>query len=526
MRPALSILLFMLGLGSVPAQAGVKEDFLATVKKLEDAYFDELPREQRDDMFRQLGVWDDPKAAAPIASIAALYGAHLSSLRAQMKALQSRFDQFRGRAALTAQEEGLRNSLLRKVEAKERAWALAQRSEDLLIHAVAGMKNTKTIDTMVRTFGRHGSAAVRVVLARACAKWHLLLSDNKRATKFFRILSKMAHDKETRVRIAVAQSMASFETKDGYEMLRYSLKDGDWRVRLAAIRSLAKIRNNIAVTLLIEAMQREKGRLQADINTILEQITGEVLVYPEVWDRWWQSVGKIIPPKRPPAKDKTDNEKLKKDAARFYGIPTESRRICFIIDMSGSMNKEVEQFKDKGVVTGPTRKKNTPTEGKTRWEVARNELLRAVSNLNPEKQFTIIFFNQAAKPWRPQLTPAVPKTKKELRADVKLITPSGTTYTLGALREAFIMAGSASTKGATKKDGNGIDTIFVLSDGGPTDGTTGKPMEPDPILEQVREWNKDKSVVIHAIAVDTEEVGTYFLKQLAGQNGGVFVERK
>ena len=524
MRPGLCLTLVLISLAAAPVRADAKKEFLAAAKTLEDAYFDEMSRDERDRLFRELAKWDDPKAVTPIATIAALYGAHLSTLQAQQKALDSRFEQFRGRAQLTAQEEGLRNSLLRKIEKAEVEWKFAQRSQGLLVDAVAGFRNTKTIDMVIRKFGRHSSGAVRVVLARACAKWHLMIREGKQETRFFKTLGKMIHDKETRVRIAVAQSMASFKSKNGYEMIRFALKDGDWRVRYAAIQALAKIRNDMAVTLLIEAMQREKGRLQADINSLLERITGQSLVYPEIWARWWQSVGQTIPAVKPPS-NKKEKKKHAEETARFYGIPTLSRKICFIIDMSGSMNKEVEQFGPKGVVTGP-KKKNNRTEGKTRWEVARNELMRAVGNLNPEKHFTIIFFNQASRPWRPKLEPATPDNKKALRKDVMLLTPSGTTYTLGALREAFSLAGLIAAKGATKKQKAGIDTIFVLSDGGPTDGTSGKPMEPDPILEQVKEWNKNAGVVIHTIAVDTEEVGTYFLKQLAAQNGGVFVERK
>ncbi|MHC5050861.1 MAG: hypothetical protein ACYTGK_09650, partial [Planctomycetota bacterium] len=73
-----------------------------------------------------------------------------------------------------------------------------------------------------------------------------------------------------------------------------------------------------------------------------------------------------------------------------------------------------------------------------------------------------------------------------------------------------------------------IDTIFLLSDGGPTDNRMdeAKPMDPEIILDSVRQWNRDAGIVIHTIAVDTEEVGTYFLSQLAAQNGGVFVERR
>jgi hypothetical protein len=53
-----------------------------------------------------------------------------------------------------------------------------------------------------------------------------------------------------------------------------------------------------------------------------------------------------------------------------------------------------------------------------------------------------------------------------------------------------------------------------------------KPMDPEVILEQVHQWNDGLGVVIHCIAVHTDEVGTYFLKSLAARNGGQFVQRK
>ena len=97
------------------------------------------------------------------------------------------------------------------------------------------------------------------------------------------------------------------------------------------------------------------------------------------------------------------------------------------------------------------------------------------------------------------------------------------------LLRAFTMAGVINSPGATKsaKDA-GVDTIFLLSDGGPTNNKLEepKPMDPELILDSVREWNRDAGIIIHCIAVDTDPEGTYFLKNLAAQNGGEFVERK
>jgi hypothetical protein len=190
------------------------------------------------------------------------------------------------------------------------------------------------------------------------------------------------------------------------------------------------------------------------------------------------------------------------------------------------MKKEVEDLKS-GPVTG-RKASDTRAAGKTRWQVAANELKRAIRNLNRKTSFTIVFFNHSVQPWKLEMVDAGPENKKAAVEFIDKVTPRGATYTLGALRQGFALAGANLGKGTTKKDGPIVDTIFLLSDGGPTDAkmSGAKPMPPDPILEQVAQWNKDLGVVIHTIAVHTDDVGTYFLKQLAAQNHGHFVERK
>ena len=57
---------------------------------------------------------------------------------------------------------------------------------------------------------------------------------------------------------------------------------------------------------------------------------------------------------------------------------------------------------------------------------------------------------------------------------------------------------------------------------------TSKLMDIDKILKSVQQWNKLHKVVIHAIAIDTVTQGASFIKfmkLLASQNGGMYVER-
>ena len=101
------------------------------------------------------------------------------------------------------------------------------------------------------------------------------------------------------------------------------------------------------------------------------------------------------------------------DANRFYGIVTRSKRLIYIIDVSGSMKEPVDPLKRKTVITGrPAGADEGPAPGKTRLEVAQNELKRAVRNLPSDAYFDIIFFSHGARLWRPKMTKAALSEKK------------------------------------------------------------------------------------------------------------------
>jgi len=509
---------------AVPLRAEGRDTWAEARKALEDAYFDELDPDQRDRWIEALGTWDNPDVVGPFADLVSRFGTFQAMLEAQLAEQRGKLDAYKDRPALSEQEIGLRNHYIRTIEKLEGQWRRARTTEDLLVKVVGSYREPKTLQAFLTQYEKHPSAAVRATLARACAQWHEQLREDKLSRKAFLTLKKLRADKDVAVRIAVARALGAFHRQEAFDLLTQCVKDGDWRVRAAAVQSLLATGSAEAVTVLIEAMKKEDGRLKDDINAGLQALTGQKHQFADSWEKWWRSVGQQLPKDRAAGSQST--ELKAKDTAAFYGIPTRSDHICFVIDISGSMNKEVEQIK-RVVITG-RKESEEQVEGKTRLEVAKNELKRAVGNLNPEKYFNVVLFNQAVQTWRPEMTKASREVKEALKKDLDAVVASGTTYTLGALREAFVMAGVLSAGGQAQNAQPEIDTIFVLSDGGPTDNRMEdpKPMDPEIILESVRQWNRDAGIVIHTIAVDTEEVGTYFLKQLAAQNHGVFVERK
>ena len=516
---------------ALPVLAGKNEDRNSWVEaraELDRVYFDQLDADKRDRLFEAYGAWDDPSVVAPLAKIISRYGAFMAGIETELASYHTKIRPLLSRTSLTDQEIGLRNSLQRRIDRKEAELKSANRSFDLLCKVVGAYEKSRTIQTTLSTFMRSPTWRVRQVLAVAGSDWHKFLRDPKTSNKVFSAVQKLLGDDEQRVRVAAVRSLGHFRQQPkAVELLKRAMRDPAWSVRAAAVHSLGRIKTSGSIGVIIEAAQREKGRLLDDINRVLQAVTGKTFQYPEQWRGWWKGVGGKLPTRQAAAVDQRGNAAAKgKRRDRFYGIPTSSNKICYVIDVSGSMRREVETWKH---VTITGRKQSAQmVAGKTRIEVARNELKRAIGNLNSKKNFSILFFNHAVKPWRPEMTKASPANKQAAIRDIDQVRARGATYTLGALREAFTIAGVINSPGATKGDGAGIDTIFLLSDGGPTDNRFDgpKPMDPEIILDQVRQWNKDAGIVIHTIAVDTDAVGTYFLKQLAAQNGGTFVERK
>jgi hypothetical protein len=524
MVPRLLALLLLL---AAPAAAD-RAAWVEARDTLAKAYFDQLPADRRDPLFTAFGSWDHPEVLASFAEVASRFGTYLDALAAEAADYQGKLDVYKRRRALSEDDIALRDHYTKKLEKVEATWRQARASEDVLVKVLGSYRDARTIQSALSVLASHASSEVRLLLARACAHWHAALADTKMSAKLFASLKKLQKDPDLGVRVGVARALGAFRHAEALELLGVCAKDGDWRVRAAVVRSVAQTRSPESVTLLIDMMGREEGRLKDDINAVLKAFTGQDHGFADSWAKWWKDSGRQLPREAGEPAGQTDAERRAAELARFYGIPTRSQRICFIIDVSGSMTAEVEQLKPKVVVTG-SKETDIPVEGKTRMEVAKNELKRAVSNLSPDKLFNVIFFNQAVRTWRPAMEKATPDVREALRKDVDIVAASGTTYTLGALREAFLIAGVKAAGGEPDpKAGVGIDTIFLLSDGGPTDNKmeNSQPMDPEIILESVRQWNRDAGIVIHTIAVDTEPVGTYFLKQLAAQNGGQFVERR
>jgi Mg-chelatase subunit ChlD len=109
---------------------------------------------------------------------------------------------------------------------------------------------------------------------------------------------------------------------------------------------------------------------------------------------------------------------------------------------------------------------------------------------------------------------------QNLRALTELLArigPKGGTNVCDGLVQALQLDGVQYAGTVAQK----IDELFVLSDGEPTAGAL---RETEDLLAMVREANKYARVRIHCVFTGTGS-GADLLRQLAEQNGGVFVQR-
>jgi hypothetical protein len=202
---------------------------------------------------------------------------------------------------------------------------------------------------------------------------------------------------------------------------------------------------------------------------------------------------------------------------RFAGIELTGRRVLFLVDMSGSMERLDEE-----------------TEAPQKWAEVRNTVARLMRSLPGLEKFQVIVFNSKpdfalGKPR--QWIDHDPRTSPEqVLAALARIKPKGGTNMYAALEAAF------------QYRAEGLDTIYLLSDGLPNqgEGLTAeqkrhlKELERGMVLgKHVRtklkvNWNRPQpgkpAVRINTIGFfyESPELGS-FLWALARENEGSFV---
>jgi hypothetical protein len=349
-------------------------------------------------------------------------------------------------------------------------------------------------------------------------------------------IAELTGDSEAAVRCAAFEGLGEMGAKNVVDLAIVGLGDKVWQVQSSAAAALRAVRARRSIEPLIAAMETAEGRLQQDFSRALEEITAKMYGLRSAdWRRWWDGVKDRfeIPTTDQLAlarKKRAENAALyhPTTGTNYHGIDTPSRSVLFIIDVSGSMENQIvekERFEDGDYPS------------MQRIDICKTELQRTIEGLEPFVKINILAFATEVKTWKKKLVKAnvlnkrsavdwvgrlaaIGGTSKEGLAAAGLTgaanLKAGRTNTYGVLMEALGAAGRGTHDKYYEVE---VDTIFFLSDGRPT---VGKLVDPDDILREVRESNELRKVVIHTIAIG--EFQKAFMKTLASQNGGVFVD--
>lgn len=339
------------------------------------------------------------------------------------------------------------------------------------------------------------------------------------------------------LRAEAVRALAKRGPRIGFPVAREAFQEGDAAMREAGIEAFEILRDLAAVPLLLAALEAAEGPARGRIEQALIVLTGCKESFdadPDYWNAWWRrneaKVREEAPAPPEPA-DPGEARQAAKTGTSFYGIPTHSKNVVFILDVSGSMNAAVNL--PEGVALAPKNDPAQPGPGPraaTRLGLAQWELKKAVAGLAEGSQFNILHYSTGVTVFSPRaMVPASAAGKAKAYGHVDTLEAFGGTNIHDALVKAFTLADPKDEK---KNLSSGVDTIYFLSDGMPT---LGEVLDPERILEAVRERNRHRRVVIHCICLVSKKGDDIpqedpmkmegFMRRLADENGGRFVKR-
>ena len=321
-------------------------------------------------------------------------------------------------------------------------------------------------------------------------------------------LLELTGDGRAELRNAALQALANAAGSEHLETFARALSHEDWSTRVTALLILTEQRSREATGAIIDRMGDEEDFMLDRFADALWSLSGKPFRRSaDRWARWWQDVGATFEPisdaELAALAAEEERRRLAEStkAASFFGLRVESKRVLFVLDVSGSMafpltgerDEDEEEDDDEG---GPE---------EVRMDVAKDELVAALTDLDADTLFNLIVFSSGVGYWQDGgIVEATPSRKDEAIEFVGRLGAGGGTNLYGALQVAF-----------SDRD---VDTIFVLSDGEPAGG---KIDDPYVIREEVAAWNEHRHITIHTVAIGGD-LGV--LEWLAEDSGGWYVK--
>ncbi|MCO5165893.1 MAG: HEAT repeat domain-containing protein [Planctomycetes bacterium] len=239
----------------------------------------------------------------------------------------------------------------------------------------------------------------------------------------------------------------------------------------------------------------EDGRPRSEVAATLTALTrsGPATADARDWRDWWAAVreGFVPPDAAPPAAAGATTTRV-----RFHGIPVVSQRLVFAQDVSGGMRGALD---------------HRDPQSPSRLAFSLDELRRVLSSVDGALQVDVAFFATGCRRAAGRLVPAG-KARPQLLdfvTRVGAMTPTGQGQGRSNLHDT--LAGLLLDER--------IDTVYLLSEGGPTEGRF---VDTERLLRHLERLNAYCQVQVHCLQVTESRPGAKFLRALAERMGGAF----
>lgn len=347
-------------------------------------------------------------------------------------------------------------------------------------------------------------------------------------TDALRKLAERSKDRAPKVRLAAMDALAMFGDRAAFawEPVAENLSHSAWQVRSAAAVCLGALGDMRGVDPLIERMLIETGRIRQDIRDALKKITRDDLGNdPKLWRDWWdkeiERAGGI--PGRPgEANPPPAGEHVYDEPPTYYGIRVFSRGVAYVVDTSSSMVYEIELDPD----WIKRHRRDYPARA-PKAELAQREVAASLRALDPRTRINLIFFRTAVSSWKSAMAPASRSNVDSALGRLAAESPRSSTelknraYLTNYVDALRLLLDEKQGEPPTGSFEDTPDTVFFLTDGKPTVGDI---VEPEVLLSWFAERNRFARMHFHVITFGSQETDDRFLRRLAEENGGKFVQ--
>ncbi len=315
---------------------------------------------------------------------------------------------------------------------------------------------------------------------RAAAAYGLGFKKDSRSKNV--LVEHLKKEKDYRVQIELLRAIGRRGMQSSEDVVQKFLEQHRTPVQYAAAHVLGKIGTMDSVSALIDRMEEVKsGRLFHEIAYSLSIMSGKAIeAKAEEWRSWWkdnQGSSLAAPSKRKlPKEIREEKQPNRRSSTEFYGVSLASNNIMFVVDASLSMNNKAEFTGTSGGFrpSGPGPKIPPLPEEPTRWDVAKNQMMKAIKGLEANQMFNITFFAGFVSTWnKKRMVPATPNNKRKAFKFIKNAKLEWATVIYEGLEIAFNFGQVGRTPIGEQKQLTSRmtqlapDTMILLSDGAP-----------------------------------------------------------